>query len=93
MGSLASTALTRSMTTDGNGNIFTTGVYGGVTDYDPGNSVFNLSSNVFSRDIFICKFDASGKFVWAKSTGGSLNDDKELSITLDASENVFVSGH
>lgn len=80
----------RSIAIDVAGNVYTTGVFQGTEDFDPGPGVVNLTS-VGGSDIFISKLDASGNFVWAKNIGGS-SDDNGYSIAVDASGNVFTSG-
>ncbi|MFI5219763.1 MAG: T9SS type A sorting domain-containing protein [Bacteroidia bacterium] len=72
------------------GDVYTTGTFEGTADFDPNAGVFNLTSAGY-RDIFISKLDSSGNFVWAKRIGGTSFDDV-LSIALDASGNVHVSG-
>ncbi len=80
-----------SIISDAFGNVYTAGyMAGGTVDFDPGPSVFNLTSNGFS-DFFITKFDASGNFIWAKLIGGP-SDDNVGSILLDGSGNIYVSG-
>ena len=79
-----------SIATDAAGNVYTTGIFTGTGDFDPSGSVSNLISNG-SDDIFISKLDASGNFVWAKSIGGT-GDDQGLSLTTDPSSNVYVAG-
>ncbi len=80
-----------SIVADASGNAYTTGYFQGVVDFDPGPAVFNLISNG-SNDIFILKLDAFGNFVWAKSLGGTLQDDG-TSITVDALGNVYTTGN
>ena len=80
----------RSITTDASGNVLTTGNFRGTADFDPGTAVFNLTA-VAQEDIFICKLDASGNFIWAKHMGGSGLDDGN-SITTDAAGNVYTTG-
>ncbi len=80
-----------SMAVDSSGNVYRTGGFKGVTDFDPGPGVYYLSSYLGSRDIFIQKLDASGNFLWAKKTGYS-NEDEGQSIKLDGSGNVYVAG-
>ena len=77
-----------SIATDASGNVFTTGTFIGATDFDPGASIFTLSSTAGSSDIFISKLDASGNFVWAGAMGGSSGGDVGESITTDVSGNV-----
>ena len=79
-----------SITLDALGNVFMTGGFSGTVDFDPGPGTFNLSS-AGSNDIVIQKLDSSGNFIWAKSLGGS-EGDGSLSITADASGNVYTTG-
>ena len=74
----------------GSGDVYTTGHFYATTDFDPGAGVFNLTA-AGHQDIFISKLDGSGNFVWAKAVGGN-NSDLGISITLDASNNVLVTG-
>jgi hypothetical protein len=79
-----------SIAVDASGNVYTTGLFGGTVDFDPGPDTFNLTSDG-SWDIFISKLDASGNFVWAKQLGG-ISVDKGFSIAVDASGNVYTTG-
>jgi hypothetical protein len=75
---------------DNVGNIYTTGRFEGTTDFDPGNSVFNLSS-IGQIDIFVHKMDGNGNFLWAK-TFGSSGLDYGYSTTVDDVGNVYTVG-
>lgn len=75
---------------DASGNVYSTGLFLGTMDFDPGIGVSNLTSSGTS-DIFISKLDAAGNFVWAKNIGGS-NDDAGYSIAIDSSGNVYTTG-
>ena len=79
-----------SIALDASGNVFTTGIFQGTVDFDPGAGTFNLTS-AGNYDIFISKLDAAGNFVWAKKMGGT-SVDYGYSIALDASGNVFTTG-
>jgi gliding motility-associated-like protein len=81
----------RSLTVDGSGNVYIAGEFSDIADLDPGTGVFNLSSpgNI---DIFVCKLDPNGNFIWARQIGGSSGDDIS-SIVLDASGNVHIAGY
>jgi hypothetical protein len=72
------------------GNIYTTGYFGGIVDFDLGQGTFNLTSAGLG-DIFISKLDISGGFVWARRLGGSANDEA-LSISVDHAGNVYTTG-
>ena len=85
-----------SITTDASGNIYSTGIFRGAVDFDPGAGVFNLTSaagNIYSYDgdIFIQKVDSNGNFIWAKSMGDTIYDHG-ISITTDVSGNVYSTG-
>jgi gliding motility-associated-like protein len=79
------------MCLDNFGSIYITGDYAGVTDFDPGEQVFNLSSNGY-EDIFISKLDNNGNFIWAKSMGSVANEDVGRSIFVDPSANIYTTG-
>ena len=80
-----------SVSTDGAGNVFTTGYFQNTVDFDPGTGTFNLSS-FGGLDIYISKLDASGNFVWARQLGGVSNDEG-LSVTADDMGNVYATGY
>ncbi|MDY0779922.1 SBBP repeat-containing protein [Tenacibaculum sp. IB213877] len=82
-----------SIAIDNFGNIYTTGVYTGTVDFDPGSGVYNLTSTqpYINKDIYILKTDSDGNFLWAKSVGG-INEDYSKSIKVDNSGNVYVTG-
>ena len=75
---------------DASGNIYLTGGFSGIVDFDAGTGTNNLSSSG-ERDIFVTKLDNSGNFVWAKSVGGTSTDFGN-SIVLDGGGNVYISG-
>ena len=72
-------------------NIYITGIFFGSTDFDPGPGVDELTS-AGNEDIFICKYDNNGNFMWAKSYGGPTNDFCN-SIKLDKSGNIYINGY
>ncbi len=78
--------------TDAIGNVYTTGEYSGVADFDPGIGTYTLSSVGINFDAFISKLNSSGTFVWAKSIGGTSNDIAN-SIAVDLSGNVYTTGY
>ena len=80
----------QSITKDASNNLYITGYYNSTVDFDPGIGVFNLTATG-SSDIYILKIDSNGSFVWAKSIGGSGNDDG-LSIATDVSGNIYTTG-
>ncbi|MBA3683546.1 MAG: hypothetical protein H0W73_20630 [Bacteroidetes bacterium] len=77
------------ITTDAQGNVYTTGNFYGTPDFDPGPSTYTLGS---LGGIFISKLDANGNFVWAKDINGAIHNTG-LSIAVDAAGNVYTTGH
>ncbi|PCH96446.1 MAG: hypothetical protein COB85_03580 [Bacteroidetes bacterium] len=75
---------------DNFGNVYTTGYFGGTTDFDPDAGVYNLTTNG-NVDGFISKLNANGDFIWAKQFGGT-STDKGTSLAIDGSGNVIVTG-
>ncbi len=76
---------------DLSGNVYTTGTFSNSVDFDPGPGTYSLTT-VGNLDIFVTKFDASGNFLWARDIGG-LNYEYSLSMALDASGNIYITGH
>jgi hypothetical protein len=76
------------MSTDPLGNVYTTGYFNNTVDFDPGPSVFNLST-VGGSDGFIHKLDASGNFVWAYQISGPSTETPNC-ITARSTEAYIV---
>lgn len=76
---------------DALGNVYTVGRFEGTVDFDPGTGIANLTS-AGMQDIFICKLDASGNYVWAKSIGG-IENDLCSKVTIDAAGNIYTLGN
>jgi hypothetical protein len=76
---------------DGNGNLFTTGEYEGLGDFDPGPGTVNLT-NAGASDVFINKLDSDGNFVWAKGIGG-FDYDAGTSIAVDVNGYAYIVGY
>jgi hypothetical protein len=80
-----------SIAVDDWGNVYTTGSFGGISDFDPGPGTFNLTG-FGASDVFILKLDAAGNFVWAKCfRGTSFNGGN--SIAVDDFGNVYTTGY
>lgn len=75
---------------DAGGNIFVTGMFSGVVDFDGGSGTRLLTSLGLS-DAFILKLSASGGFSWAHNMGGLLGD-RGNSVSVDGSGQVYVAG-
>ncbi len=58
-----------SVAVDSIGNVFITGYFADTIDFDPGVGVSNLISQKWYSGTFICKYDPSGNFLWARQIG------------------------
>ena len=75
-----------SVSTDVSGNSYVVGVFSAPTITI---GTFTLTSAGFT-DVFIAKYDALGAVLWAKSAGGSGND-QSYSVSADAFGNAYVT--
>ncbi|WP_164972658.1 SBBP repeat-containing protein [Lacibacter luteus] len=80
-----------SVVVDAQGNVYTTGIFQYIADFNPGTGVYNLQSSG-AIDGFISKLTTNGEFVWAMHIGGAGND-YGWAITLDGSGNFYTAGH
>jgi len=78
------------ITTDASSNVYCTGYFEGTADFNPGVGVANLTS-VGSFDSFVAKYNSSGVYQWAFNIGSN-STDFGISIALDGSNNVYVTG-
>ncbi len=68
-----------SIVTDAAGNVYTTGVFHGLVDFDPGPGVAYLNS--FGRpNVYIQKLDAAGNLIWVKQLEGDWIYDYHIAI-------------
>jgi hypothetical protein len=80
------------ITTDAIGNVYGAGFFGGPFITFGGFTLTNTISTGNSADIFILKYDSSGNVLWAKGAGGN-GHDFGSSITTDAADNAYITGH
>ncbi len=78
---------------DAAGNIYVTGSFQDMADFDPGSGVFPLNAGAaFTNEAFVVKLDPSGNLVWARQLGGPASSDEGKGIALDGSGNVITAG-
>ncbi len=76
---------------ESNGNVYIAGYYGAAgADLNIGGSGGVHTSEGWD-DVFLAKYDSSGKFMWAKSMGGT-GYDYGMGVAVDDRGNVFVTG-
>jgi Domain of unknown function (DUF4347)/Beta-propeller repeat len=80
------------LTIDGSGNIYTTGYFYDIVDFDPSltntNNLFSLGGNAST---FVSKLDRDGNFAWAKSWEGLLYYNA-TGIAVDAGGDIYTTG-
>jgi len=89
---MGGTSFTRgnSIATDASGNVYTTGIFSGTTDFDPGTGTYYLTA-LGDQDAFITKSDTNGNFLWAVQIGGAYSEFS-FGIAVDAGGNVYTNG-
>lgn len=79
------------MALDASGNIYIGGFFGVTTDFDPGTGVFSLTP-LSPADIFICKLDNAGNFVYAHQIANALSESC-LDLVTDGAGNIYTTGY
>ncbi|MBC7694316.1 MAG: T9SS type A sorting domain-containing protein [Burkholderiales bacterium] len=82
------------------GNIYATGSFAGIADFNPGIGTYTLSSqSVSNLDIYVMKLNNFGYFIWAKKLGGGVIGgttsihNQGYAIHIDYNANILVSGY
>ena len=75
------------ITSDAAGNTYITGYFSSDTVYFDTSKVITHGG----ADIFIAKLDLFGDVLWAKNTGGTM-DDKSFAIATDSIGNIAITG-
>ncbi len=73
---------------DGSGNLYVTGGFAGIVDFDPGSGVDNHTANG-GREGFLSRFDSNGAFNWARTWGGPAWSS---GVAAGGSGDVYVTG-
>ncbi|MBI3239731.1 MAG: T9SS type A sorting domain-containing protein [Flavobacteriia bacterium] len=71
-------------------NLYLTGEFVGAVDFDPSDSVFNMTCEISSR-CYVLKLDSDGDFVWAKSFASDVVS-VGYSISVSNDGEVFIAG-
>lgn len=80
-----------SITIDTNGNIYITGTFHGMVDFNPSAGVDSLTSSGWN-DIFITKFNSTGGYIWTKAFYSFDGDNDVNNIVHDSNDNVYITG-
>lgn len=85
-------AIGYSIARNASGDIYIHGGFSTPVDFDPGPATASLSTSGLAGDIFFAKYDAVGNYIWAKSIPTTLSNDYSNSVTVDATNNVYITG-
>lgn len=77
---------------DASGNIYASGQFYGLCDFDPGPGVYYYSAGSNSGNAFILKLDQAGDFVWAKFMEGT-GTAKVNNINISPFADVYTTGY
>jgi hypothetical protein len=79
------------------GDVYTTGVFDGTVDFDPGPGTFNLASTGYAA--FVLDLTSTGDLAWVKSFGGtedaagqSSGDCYAGALVVGSDGNIYTSG-
>jgi uncharacterized delta-60 repeat protein len=76
---------------DTNSDIYLTGTFQNIADFDPSTSTYNLTS-AGGDDIFVSKLDNNGNFILAKGMGG-VNYDSSVRSALGSNGDIYTIGY
>jgi len=71
---------------DSIGNVYVTGRFAGVVDFDPGIGTYTIAAS--SGGDYVLKLDGNGNFIWAKQFLGAVQPN----ITSDHLGNILITG-
>lgn len=77
--------------TDNFNNVYLTGIFNDVVDFDPGTGVYNLSTPG-NYEVFLEKFNSSGNMLWVKQFTGN-SDGNVTTVSCDLSGNIYLGGN
>jgi hypothetical protein len=76
---------------DSLGYVYTSGTFSVIADFNPDTSIAYYIEGDMWMDIYVCKYDPFGNFVWAKGFCGP-GIDRPLDIAVDAFGDVIITG-
>lgn len=82
-----------SIAVDDSGNVYTTGFFKEVVDFDPGHDELNFTATG-NQDGYIQKLDSSGNLVWVKQLKGANGSANTYcqALSIDLFGNVIITG-
>ena len=86
----------RSLAIDSQGNLYLSGTFNRTVDFNPGAGVYNMTTTpqngtYYNHDVFVCKLDPNGNFLWAKKFGNNYSETCP-SMKIDSQDNLILLG-
>jgi hypothetical protein len=81
----------RGVAVDGSGNVYVTGMFSGSFNFNPGSGT-RATLTASGPDIFLAKYNASGRFLWAFRVGATSVRDEAVAVAADGNGNVVMTG-
>jgi len=88
LGTSSGDSIPDGVTVDSSGNIYVTGYTKGGLD---NNTNSGTTVGYYEKDIFLVKYNSSGVKQWTQQLGTS-SDDEGTGVTVDSSDNIYVTG-
>jgi hypothetical protein len=83
----------RSIAVDGQGNVYSAGLFNHTVDFDPGPGVFDLSATgPFETSIYISKLSPTGDFIWAIQVPTIISFGN-IEIRVDNLDNIYLAAY
>ena len=77
---------------DDDNNVYITGYYKGIVDFDPDANATHMDTTNGDMDVFIEKLDSNGNFVWVLTHGGTAADAGHSIHVTPNSADIFMAG-
>lgn len=84
--------MARAITVDKSDNVYVTGNFKGVSDFDPGPATYTMTTGNAYANTFILKLSPSGSLLFAKQFEGSY-ENMPTAIIIDKNDDILISGH
>jgi hypothetical protein len=92
MGHSSGSSRANAIAVDAAGDSYVGGTFSGSVSFLNANSTTTVLNSTGGMDIFLAKYDTTGKLLWVRSAGGSAGNDEALGVAVDALGNCFVTG-
>ena len=83
--------MSRGIVLDSKNNVYTTGLFFGTQDFDPGPNEHNVTSLAGTSDFYLLKLNEQGIFLWVNVIAENANGGG-ADVAVDTDDNVYAVG-